>query len=61
MRIPDPDTWSTWYQIGYRPIKRNMSALDDEGETVNGIGWGPERCINCLLNGGTQEKPDFVE
>ena len=39
----------------YRPVK----SIIRDGES--GIGWGPERCINCIVAGGTQDKPDFWE
>ena len=42
-----------YYFMGYRPVK------DIVREDGAGIGWGPERCINCIVAGGTQEKPDF--
>ena len=38
---------------GYRPVKR----ITRDGES--GVGWGPERCINCIVAGGTQVKPDY--
>ena len=43
----------SYYFMGYRPVKDII-----RGEE-SGIGWGPERCINCIVAGGTQEKPDF--
>jgi hypothetical protein len=44
-----------YYDMGWRPIKLVRS---DEGDY---IGWQHESCINCLLRGGYQTKPDFWE
>ena len=43
-----------YYEQGERPIA-NIH-VDGMGTTV---GWGPERCINCVLAGGYQQKPSF--
>lgn len=54
--LPSPEDYETLYYVsGYRPVK---SVNRDEG---SGIGWGHERCINCIVAGGTQEKPSFWE
>jgi hypothetical protein len=42
-----------YYDMKYRPIEY----VDVEG--VPAMAWGPERCINCIVAGGTQQKPDF--
>ena len=42
-----------YYDLGFRPIEY----LQVEG--VWQMAWGSERCINCIVAGGTQEKPDF--
>lgn len=42
-----------YYSKGYRPVK-TVSSPDGTFD-----GWAPERCINCIVAGGTQVKPDF--
>ena len=49
-----PDQYPYYYNtLNYRPVK------DINRDSGSGVGWGPERCINCIVAGGTQEKPDF--
>ena len=49
--------WAMFYhEMGYRPVKYIQ---DSEGNT--GMGWGLLRCIDCIADGGTQEKPDYWE
>lgn len=51
-----PEQMPTYYfDMDWRPIKLVRS---DEGDY---IGWQHESCINCLLRGGYQTKPDFWE
>lgn len=45
-----------YYDMDFRPIQDTQT--EELGQFV---GWGPESCINCLLRGGYQEKPDFWE
>ena len=52
--VPAED-WADTYEMGYRPVKYIQS---DWGPY---LGWGPMRCIDCIADGGTQEKPDFWE
>lgn len=49
-----------YHQMGYYPIAE-ITDYDDEGREITGIGWGPLRCIDCIADGGTKEKPDFWE
>lgn len=44
-----------YYDLNFRPVKRVMI----EEEMV--VGWAEHRCINCIEDGGTQEKPSFWE
>ncbi len=54
--VPSPTVELSWYiDAGYWPIKRVK-----RGEEIP-IGWGELRCIDCILAGGTLEKPDFSE
>ena len=54
--IPGPADYERLYNVSnYRPIK------DVTIDEKSGVGWGPERCINCIAAGGTQEKPSFWE
>lgn len=48
------DDMPTYYtNMGYRPA---VYISNDEG---SGYGWGHERCINCIVAGGTQQEPSF--
>lgn len=51
----DAESWHTYYGKGYMPITEIIS------ETGKGIvvGWGEERCWDCIAAGGTLNKPDF--
>ena len=42
-----------YYDMDFRPI----DYMEIDGQRV--MGWAPERCINCIVAGGTQIKPDF--
>ena len=53
--VPEEEYPYYYNDRGYRPVK---NIVRDE---QSGVGWGPERCINCIVAGGTQEKPDFWE
>lgn len=54
LTLIDPTQMPYYYNtLNYRPVK------DITRDEVKGVGWGPERCINCIVAGGTQEKPDF--
>ena len=49
------EDWADFYEMGYRPVKY---VTTDQGSY---LGWGLLRCIDCIADGGTQEKPDFWE
>ena len=52
--IPKPSEYRRLYNDrDFRPIKE----ITVDGET--GVGWGPHRCINCVVAGGHQRTPDF--
>ena len=54
--IVQEEDYAYYYnERGYRPVKKIVR------EEQSGVGWGPERCINCIVAGGTQDKPDFWE
>lgn len=44
-----------YYNADHRPIEKVMVENEEK------VGWGPERCINCIIAGGTQVRPDFWE
>ncbi len=37
------------YKEGYRPV----------GFTLDDFKWAPAKCVDCIVNGGTKNKPDF--
>lgn len=49
------------YEFGDYPVDLMNLPKGDKGAYVEGIYWGPIRCIDCVLNGGTKQKPDFWE
>lgn len=53
--IPAPgDLPILYYYWNYRPV---YSTFGEDGETL--YLWGHLRCIDCIADGGTLEKPDF--
>lgn len=50
--IPD-NMRKIYYELGYRPVKQ----IPYGGNMV--VGWGPERCINCIVAGGVQKQPSY--
>ncbi|MBO4624247.1 MAG: DUF4249 family protein [Bacteroidales bacterium] len=50
-----PELMEDFYERGYRPVKYI------ETEDGPALGWGLQRCYDCIVDGGTQEKPDFWE
>ena len=50
----DPKEYRDFYNNGYWPIEQINSP---KGEMV--VGWGLGRCFDCILAGGTLEKPSF--
>ncbi|MBR1926504.1 MAG: DUF4249 domain-containing protein [Bacteroidales bacterium] len=46
-----------YYSNGYYPV--NFMVINIDGEDVQDIFWGPMRCIDCVIDGGTKQKPDF--
>lgn len=44
-----------YYQLNYRPV--TYLIVDDQPV----LHWGPLRCIDCVADGGTKERPDFWE
>lgn len=49
-----PEDYLDFYNNGYNPVEQIASA---EGGMV--VGWGLGRCYDCVLAGGTLEKPSF--
>ena len=49
-----PAEYKTYYENGFSPVEQMDSA---EGGTV--IGWGLGRCYDCVMAGGSLEKPSF--
>ncbi|MBR0531171.1 MAG: DUF4249 domain-containing protein [Bacteroidales bacterium] len=54
-----PFSYMGYYYEGKYPVDF-MTLVIDERE-VMGIFWGPKRCIDCVVDGGTKQKPDFWE
>lgn len=40
----------------YRPVRTIV-----QENVVKGVGWAPARCVDCVLAGGTKEKPSLWE
>lgn len=58
--IPGPmDNYRELYQNKVYPIAFMSLPTGENNEYVDGIYWGPLRCIDCLVDGGTKDKPDF--
>lgn len=53
VEVPDEEMHIYYYNMDFRPI----DYMEIDGKRV--MGWAPERCINCIVAGGTQIKPDF--
>ncbi len=56
--IPRESEFMYYYHQGYYPID-NMVFDFGDGNVQTGTAWGPLRCIDCVVAGGTREKPDF--
>lgn len=54
LQVPKEEMPVFYYDYNYRPVKKMGF-----GDGVVDVGWAPQRCINCLLMGGTKEKPGF--
>lgn len=48
-----PSQWYDYYKDGYLPY--DYYRYGDISDTY----WAPERCVDCRLNGGTNQEPDF--
>lgn len=47
-------TLTDHYKSGYRPLYPGI-----DRNKVSGMLWCPLACIDCVVNGGTKDKPDF--
>ena len=56
-----PDNKRESYENDTYPVDFMVLPTGDEGQDVEGIYWGPVRCIDCVADGGTKTKPDFWE
>lgn len=61
LKIISSPEYQEYYENGYRPISDMTLPAGSGGSYVDGVAWGPERCINCVLAGGSLEKPDKWE
>lgn len=59
--IPEPGNFKDVYDSGSRPIDYMTLPRGEMGQDLSGVYWGPLRCIDCIVAGGTKEKPDFWE
>lgn len=53
LTIPENEEYPLYVNLGYKPVK------DAYVDGVAGVGWAPERCIDCVVAGGTQTKPEW--
>ena len=53
--IPSFEERAKYYEMGWHPVDDMMI------DGINGVAWGPMRCMDCIAAGGTQERPDFWE
>ena len=54
LAVPEPGEYADYYARGMNPVADYVS-ID-----ASGIGWGYDRCYDCIAAGGTLEQPDFV-
>ena len=60
--LPEPgESYRELYENGAYPVAfMRLSIPTDEGyQDVEDVFWGPIRCIDCVVAGGTKQKPDF--
>lgn len=50
--LGENETILDYYNNGHRPV------IDIPAEILYTVGWGPESCINCVLLGGSKNRPD---
>ena len=55
----DEESYRSLYDTGFYPVDRMTLPAVEPGETVTGIAWGPIRCIDCVVAGGSNKKPDY--
>ena len=53
-KVPQERIPMFYYELEFRPI---MGLFDDIGPYV---GWAHKRCVDCTLDGGTKEAPEFT-
>ena len=54
LAVPEPEEYADYYARGLDAVADYVS-ID-----ASGIGWGYDRCYDCVAAGGTLEQPDFV-
>ena len=60
--LPEPgESYRELYENGAYPVAfMRLPIPTDEGyQDVEDVFWGPIRCIDCVVAGGTTQKPDF--
>lgn len=58
--LPGPmDNFKELYENKSYPIAFMSLPVGENNEYVSGIYWGPLRCIDCVIAGGTKNKPDY--
>ena len=56
---PNMFAYLSYYQNNYYPV--DFMTMEVGEQVVQDIFWGPMRCIDCVVEGGTKQKPDFWE
>ena len=51
-QLEEGRTLYDFYMAGNRPVMEVPAGLGTD------VGWGPERCVNCLYGGGSKKKPE---
>lgn len=56
---PDMELFEFEYSLGSYPVDFMSLPRGENGQDVEGVYWGPFRCVDCIADGGTKQKPDF--
>ena len=59
--LPNQREFRSYYYNGFYPVAELTLPDPMTGDPVTGIYWAPRRCIDCVLEGGSKNKPDFWE
>lgn len=61
LSFPQKEEYAETYERGYWPLVETAALWEDPQADRGDYAWGPPRCFDCTVNGGSLEKPDYWE